>query len=75
MVAKSPFRNEHVEAYLEGRFDEVPEEAFELVKAAAEGRNVTVPVDISFNGAPPERFNLPIDPREVLASLGESEDE
>jgi hypothetical protein len=35
MVQKSSFRNEHVEAYLAGRFEEIPQEAFEAVKMVA----------------------------------------
>jgi len=37
MVQKSAIRNWHLEAYREGRIDEIPEHLLPLVKAAVEG--------------------------------------
>lgn len=37
-MTKSTFKNWHVDAYLEGRIDEIPAEALPFVKLAAEGR-------------------------------------
>lgn len=38
MVQKSHFKNEWVEAYLEGKLDEIPAEALETVKDIASRR-------------------------------------
>jgi hypothetical protein len=64
MVYKSPFRNEHIELYLQGKLDEIPAESLPYAKAAAEARV----------GAKPQSIDLPADAseeQEPFAALDE----
>jgi hypothetical protein len=59
MGTKSPFQNWHIDAYLEGRLDEVPAEALPIVKDIAERRTKAAAIELGVrvvvDGEDPEK--------------------